>query len=185
MSLIGSLRNSRALSLLAIWLTALPLAAQQANTTQPQQPSANPPSQQNSSSSQGQQGIPASTLVVPPAAKLPSPTGADYSNARGYFPNPFRPYQVRNVPEVSFGNAPKLEEMIHEGKIMLSLNDAIALGLADNLDIAIARYNLPIADTDILRTKAGSGNFGVPLGLVQGTPGGGGIAATAAASGTG
>ena len=44
---------------------------------------------------------------------------------------------------------------------MLSMNDAIAIALADNLDIAIARYNLPIADTDILRTKAG----GAPLGV--------------------
>lgn len=176
MSLIGSLRNSRTLAVFAIWLTTMPLVAQQGSNAQ----------SQTSGAAQGQTtGISPSLLVVPPAAKLPSPTGEDYSKPKGYFPNPLAPYQVRNVQEVSFGNAPKLEEMIKDGKIMLSLNDAIALGLADNLDIAIARYNLPIADTDILRTKAGSGNFGVPLGLVQGTPGGGGIAATAAASGTG
>ena len=176
MSLIGSLRNSRALAVFAIWLTTMPLVAQQGSNTQ----------SQTGTAAQGQTtGIAPSLLVVPPAAKLPSPTGEDYSKPKGYFPNPLAPYQVRNVPEVSFGNAPRLEEMIKDGKIMLSLNDAIALGLADNLDIAIARYNLPIADTDILRTKAGAGNFGVPLGLVQGTPGGGGIAATAAASGTG
>ncbi len=49
---------------------------------------------------------------------------------------------------------------------MLSLNDAIAIALADNLDIAVARYNLPIADTDILRTKAGGSFLGVNSGVV-------------------
>ena len=56
---------------------------------------------------------------------------------------------------------------------MLSLNDAIAIALADNLDIAVARYNLPIADTDILRTKAGGSFLGVNSGVVSNTPGGG------------
>src|SRR5581483_7772924 len=62
---------------------------------------------------------------------------------------------------------------MQNGKLMLSLDDAIALALEDNLDIAIARYNLPIADTDILRAKAGASTLGVNTGLVQGTPGGG------------
>lgn len=187
MSLIGSLRNSRALSLFAIWLTALPMMAQQGNTPPAQQQGAATNQSQQSSATQAQQqgGINSSELVIAPAAKVPQPTGTDYSKPRGYFPNLLAPYQIRDVPEVSFSNAPKLEQMIHNGAIMLSLNDAIALGLSDNLDIAIARYNLPIADTDILRTKAGSSNFGVSLGTVSGTPGGGGIAATAGASGSG
>src|SRR5207302_8391555 len=50
------------------------------------------------------------------------------------------------------------------------------------LDIAIARYNLPIADTDILLANAGQSTRGVNTGLVQGTPGGGvgGIGGTSA-----
>ena len=66
----------------------------------------------------------------------------------------------------------------------LSLNDAIALALENNLDVAIARYNLNIADTDVLRAKAGATIFGVNAGVVQNTPGGGigGIGATAGAS---
>jgi hypothetical protein len=202
MSLISSLRNSRVLSIFAIWLTAAPLLAQQGSTTpqqenntQSQQGSAAPAQQnqpasgtqaQQSASTQGQQGgITPSMLVLPPAPKFPKPTGADYSRGAMSFPNLFAPYLVRNVPGVSFSNAPKLENMIHDGKILLSLNDAVALGLEDNLDIAIARYNLPIADTDILRTKAGSGNFGVNTGLVTGTLGGAGIAAISGASGAG
>jgi len=53
------------------------------------------------------------------------------------------------------------------------LKDAIDLALEDNLDLAIARYNLPIANTDILRTQAGGVFRGVNAGVVQGTPGGG------------
>jgi outer membrane protein len=63
--------------------------------------------------------------------------------------------------------------LMHDGKLYLSLNDAIALALENNLDIAIARYNLNIADTDVLRAKAGASILGVPLGIVQNTPGGG------------
>src|SRR5258708_4977857 len=53
------------------------------------------------------------------------------------------------------------------------MNDAVALALENNLDIAIARYNLNIADTDIWRAKAGSSTLGVNSGIVQNTPGGG------------
>ena len=59
-----------------------------------------------------------------------------------------------------------------DGKIYLSLSDAIALAIENNYDIAIARYDLDIADTDILRTKAGFSPLGAPSGLVTGTQGG-------------
>lgn len=200
MSLIASLRNTRALSILAMWLVTLPSVAQQQTTTPPQtggdaqsqqsgtaqsSQSSGTQSQASQGSPQAQPGITPSMLVVPPPVKFPKPTGEDYSRGAHPFPNFFAPYMVHNVPLAGFSNAPKLEEMIHDGKIMLSMNDAIAIALADNLDIAIARYNLPIADTELLRTKAGAGNLGVPTGLVSGTPGGGGIAALAGASGTG
>ena len=64
-------------------------------------------------------------------------------------------------------------QLIRDGKLYLSLKDAIDLALENNLDLAIARYNLPIADTDILRTQAGGFFRGVNTGVVQGTPGGG------------
>ena len=53
-----------------------------------------------------------------------------------------------------------------DGKIYLSLSDAIALAIENNYDIAIARYDLDIADTDILRTKTGAAPLGAPSGLV-------------------
>jgi len=63
---------------------------------------------------------------------------------------------------------------MRDGKIYLSMDDAVALALENNLDIGIARYNLDIADAEILRSKGGANNFfGVNTGIVQNTPGGG------------
>jgi outer membrane protein TolC len=87
--------------------------------------------------------------------------------------NPFSAYLPSQVPEPRLTNAPLIDQLIQDGKLNLSLRDAIRLALEDNLDIAIARYNLPIADTDVLRTKAGGVFRGVNTGVVQGTPGGG------------
>jgi outer membrane protein len=101
--------------------------------------------------------------------------------------NLFGGYVPREVPEPVFANTPRIDQFVREGKIMLSLNDAIALALENNLDLGIARYNLVIADTDVLRTKAGAATRGVATGLVQGTPGGGvgGFGAGAPGAGAG
>jgi len=87
--------------------------------------------------------------------------------------NPLHAYAPDTVPEPALGNSPRLDQLIRDGKLYLSLKDAINLALEDNLDLAIARYNLPIANTDILRTQAGGFFRGVNTGVVQGTPGGG------------
>jgi len=97
----------------------------------------------------------------------------DFSKSRKSFPNLLAPYEGRTLHSPRLDNSPRINQLIHEGRLMLSLNDAIALALENNLDLAIARYNLDIADTDILRTKAGASVRGVNSGVVQGTPGGG------------
>src|SRR3954471_22489764 len=97
----------------------------------------------------------------------------DYTQGAGHFPFLISPYKARSVPEPTFNNTPKLETLVQDGSVMLSLSDAITLALENNLDLAIARYNLSIADTDILRSKAGSSLRGVNTGVVSGTPGGG------------
>jgi outer membrane protein TolC len=86
---------------------------------------------------------------------------------------PFGAYRSSTVPEPTLTNSPRLDQLIRDGKLYISLTDAISLAIENNLDVAIARYNLPIADTDILRTKAGGSFRGVNTGVVQGTPGGG------------
>ena len=101
--------------------------------------------------------------------------------------NPLSPYLGDQVPEPVLTNSQRLDRLIHDGKLYLSLKDAIDLALENNLDLAIARYNLPIADTDVLRTKAGASFRGVNTGVVQGTPGGGvgGFGAGAPGAGAG
>lgn len=97
----------------------------------------------------------------------------DFSKSRKSFPNMLAPYEGRTLHSPRLSNSARINQLIKDGKLVLSLNDAIALALENNLDLAIARYNLDIADTDILRTKAGASVRGVASGLVQGTPGGG------------
>src|SRR5712691_8053875 len=98
----------------------------------------------------------------------------NYSKPKGYFPNPIAPYTQREIAPPDLTNSPKIETLIRDGKIYLSMDDAVALALENNLDIAIQRYNAGIADTDVLRAKSGANQFlGVNFGLVQNTPGGG------------
>jgi outer membrane protein TolC len=87
--------------------------------------------------------------------------------------NPLNAYSPDFVPSPVLANSPRLDRLVRDGKLYLSLKDAIDLALENNLDLAIARYNLPIANTDILRTQAGGFFRGVNTGVVQGTPGGG------------
>jgi outer membrane protein TolC len=87
--------------------------------------------------------------------------------------NPLGAYSPDRVPRPDLTNSPLLGQLIRDGKLYLSLKDAIRLALENNLDLAIARYNLPIANMDILRTRAGGIFRGVNAGVVQGTPGGG------------
>jgi outer membrane protein TolC len=87
--------------------------------------------------------------------------------------DPLAPYMPGSVPEPDLANSPRLDRLMRDGKLYLSLRDAIVLALENNLDLAIARYTLPIADTDILRTQAGGTFRGVNSGLVQNTQGGG------------
>ena len=123
------------------------------------------------------QPAPAAQPPSGPQPQTPKPKQlklVDYTKPQSHLPNPIAPYyKTRGVPEALLANSPRIEQLFQNGKLMLSLNDAIALALENNLDLAIARYNLNIADTDILRTKAGAATRGVATGLVQGTPGGG------------
>ena len=100
-----------------------------------------------------------------------APMSAQFEMPKSH--NPLNAYAPESVPEPVMSNSPDLEKQVRDGKLYLSLRDAIDLALEDNLDLAIARYNLPIANTDILRTQAGGFFRGVNTGVVQGTPGGG------------
>jgi outer membrane protein len=115
-----------------------------------------------------------------PAAPVPQNTPEtrplpvlNYSKPVSHFPNPIGPYTPRHLAAPNLANTARIDGLMREGKLYLSLDDAIALALENNLDIAIARYNLNIADTDILRARAGASTLGVNTGVVQNTPGSG------------
>jgi outer membrane protein len=116
----------------------------------------------------------------PPAAPTPQNTPEarplpvlDYTKPVSHFPNPIGPYTPRHVAAPDLANTARIDQLMHDGKLYLSLDDAVALAIENNLDIAIQRYNLNIADTDVLRAKSGANIFGVNAGVVLNTPGGG------------
>jgi outer membrane protein TolC len=121
---------------------------------------------------------PAALPQAPQPAPAPAPqpqryVPIDYSKPRSQFPNVIAPYKPGYVPPPNLNNTDRVQQLMRDGKIMLSMNDAVALALENNLDLVLARYNLNIADTDILRADAGANILGVNTGIVQNTPGGG------------
>ena len=115
---------------------------------------------------------PQSSLPAAPASH-PRNEILDYSKPKSWVPNPINPYTRREVASPDFTNSPRLDQLMRDGKIYLSMDDAVALALENNLDVAIQRYNLDIADTDILRANAGGATLGINSGIVQNTQGGG------------
>ena len=114
---------------------------------------------------------------APPAAPQPAQPQPvhlkDYSVPRSAFPNLLQPYQPQELAAPNLGNSPRIDALMRDGKIYLSIDDAVALALENNLDLDIARYNLNIAEADLLRAKSGASILGVNTGVVQNTPGGG------------
>ena len=111
----------------------------------------------------------AAVLAVPPEQVHQK----DYSVPRSAFPQVLQPYTPRPVGEPNLANSPRIDSLMRDGKIYLSIDDAVALALENNLDLEIARYNLNVAEADLLRAKAGASILGVSTGIVQNTPGSG------------
>jgi len=173
-------------------LAAAPAAAQQTAES----PSGNPSQAQAQSPGQDQQSQapapPTQTVPEAPADPTQGATAAPASLAQelkqdqqpSFAPptpfhvpmprshNPIAPYRPSTAPELNLSNSPRLQSLIRDGKIYVSLRDAISVAIENNLDLAYFRYNFPIAQTDILRTRAGSTANGVNTAIVQGTQGG-------------
>ncbi len=115
--------------------------------------------------------------ATPPAAPQPAQPQLihlkDYSVPRSAFPRVLQPYLPAELAQPNLGNSPRIDALMRDGKLYLSIDDAVALALENNLDIDIARYNLNIAEADLLRAKSGATILGVNAGIVQNTPGGG------------
>jgi len=108
--------------------------------------------------------------VGPP---LVQPDLKQFLKPRSNFPQPLAPYSPRHLALERLVNTPRIDQFLRDGKLSISIDDAVALALENNLDLAIARLNLKIADTDIWRADAGLAITGVNSGIVQNTPGGG------------
>jgi outer membrane protein TolC len=131
-----------------------------------------------------------SPLTPYPQAPAPQHNAAHlYSGDQNYarplsgFPKFAAPYTRRHVPSPNLTNSAMTDTLFHDGQIFLSINDAVAMALENNLDITLQRYNLSIADTDLLLTSTGTSARGVGTSVVQGTQGG--ALGAVAAGGTG
>ena len=122
-------------------------------------------------------------VIQPPPFFIPMP----------HSHNPFSPYMPVTVPPPNLTNAPLLYSLIRGGRLYLSMRDAIALAIENNLDLAYFRYNFPIAQTDLARTNAGGFANGVNIGIRQAASqggfsssgGGGGESSSSAGAGAG
>jgi outer membrane protein len=100
----------------------------------------------------------------------------DYSKPPEWFPTIFAPYKQHPIPPISLENSPRIKDLIHDGKLEISMADALALAIENNLDIAVERQVVPMSQTDVLRSSSGSAARGfagaaIPLGLSAGALG--------------
>jgi outer membrane protein TolC len=115
-----------------------------------QEPAQNPPAQPSAT--------PASAPVTPVSLGLAK---HNFSRAPRAFPTLINPYRPIKIEEPTLTNSPRIDQLIHDGKLEISLQDAVELALENSLDIVVQRYNPWIADTDILRTLGGGAGRGL------------------------
>ena len=68
-----------------------------------------------------------------------------------------QPYITRYLPPINVSNSGRAEQLIRSGNLYLSLSDAIALALENNIDVEVARYGYPINDSGLRNARAGNG----------------------------
>lgn len=90
----------------------------------------------------------------------------DFSYGPRAFPDLLKPYQPIQMEEPEVTNSPRIDQLIHDGKLELSLQDTVELALENNTDITVERYAPWIAEASILRTKAGAAGFSTAGGLL-------------------
>src|SRR5262249_25247715 len=73
----------------------------------------------------------------------------------GFFYGLTKDYRPRAVRAISFEDSQRIDRLIRAGRIYLSLRDAIALALENNLDLEVARISPKLSDANLLRANAG------------------------------
>ncbi len=79
-----------------------------------------------------------------------------------------QPYQARPLAPVNVSNSSRIDALLRAGNLYLSLSDAIALAIENNLDVEIERYEFSIAQADLLRARSGASIQGIPTGVLPG-----------------
>jgi outer membrane protein len=72
------------------------------------------------------------------------------------------PYRAPFVPPSSSQNSELISRLLHDGKLFLTLHDAIELAIENNFDVELQRYDREFALTDSIRAKGGGLLRGVP-----------------------
>jgi outer membrane protein TolC len=91
----------------------------------------------------------------------------NYSRSPRAFPNLLAPYSPIKIEAPGLTNSPRIDQLIHDGKLELSLQETVELALENSMDIVVQRYNPWFADVGILKANAG-GFGGVTPGAVFG-----------------
>ena len=99
------------------------------------------------------------------------PSAESYSRFNTQFFNLITPYRAPSVPQFRLDSTQRISSLVRDGKLYLSLHDAIALAIENNLDVEVTRYNLSAADTDATRAQGGGNLRGIDY-TVQQTPNG-------------
>jgi outer membrane protein len=86
----------------------------------------------------------------------------DFSHGPRAFPNILKPYESIHIEEPVLTNSPRIDQLIHDNKLEISLQDAIELTLENSMDIAVQRYYPWIADAGLLNAQAGNTGFATP-----------------------
>src|SRR6266852_377476 len=116
--------------------------------------------------------------AAPPATHPPAQGGVpislgvskyNYTHSPSMFPNLFKPYSAQFVEPGVLTNSPRLEQLMRDGKLSLSLQDAIALSLENSMDIVVQRYSPWMADAGLLKARAGGSGYGVTGGNFAGS----------------
>jgi outer membrane protein len=108
-------------------------------------------------------------LLIAPVAEAQVP--AIQNPQGGFLSGLIHPYQAKTVPPIDLANSSRIDSLLRAGNLYLSLQDAIALALENNLDIQIQRYSRPVAEANLLRAKAGGLLRGVPSSIQASTTG--------------
>ena len=119
-------------------------------------------------------------LVATPATFGQQNPGVDTRGPLGterahWYSGVTQPYKSRVVPPVNVSNSSRIDALLRAGNLYLSLSDAIALALENNLDVEIERYEFSLADADLLRARSGASILGIPTAVLPGIPSGAGI----------